>query len=93
MSVGTVDEVLRGNHSEMIRDLGPHALGGGVFHYSVYRGFTRFLGMDGVYGAEFDTPVNWVQAWNAILKPTTFPTQTHQPLTAPLPAPFPARAV
>lgn len=68
MSVDTVEEVLRGNSSEVIRDPGLHALDGGAFHYSVYRGLTRFLGMDGVYGAEFDTPVNWVQAWNTILK-------------------------
>ncbi|KAJ5153544.1 uncharacterized protein N7482_010022 [Penicillium canariense] len=38
-----------------------------VFHYSIYRALTRFLGMDGNFTAPWDTSVNFVDAWSDIL--------------------------
>ncbi|KAI9736784.1 MAG: hypothetical protein M1834_000988 [Cirrosporium novae-zelandiae] len=51
----------------VIRDEGKQALDAAAFHYSVYRAMTRFLGMDGIYAAEYDTSVNWVDGWNDLL--------------------------
>lgn len=56
-----------GTNGEYIRDLDHSALDGGAFHYTVYRALTRFLGMDGVYAAEGDPPVDFVETWNALL--------------------------
>jgi len=44
------------------------ALDAAAFHYSVYRSLTRFLGIDGVYAAELDTPINWVDGWENIME-------------------------
>ncbi|KAI9790086.1 MAG: hypothetical protein M1816_005556 [Peltula sp. TS41687] len=57
--------------SVVIRDGEKSALDGVAFHYSVYRALTRFLGLeriDGVFAAELDTPINWVDGWNTILR-------------------------
>ncbi|KAJ6018178.1 hypothetical protein N7451_001557 [Penicillium sp. IBT 35674x] len=51
-----------------LRELGKEAIDGAAFHYSTYRALTRFLGMDGSLSAGFDTPVNWVEAWNWTLQ-------------------------
>jgi alpha-1,3-glucan synthase len=53
--------------SYFIRDPGFQALDGAAFHYSIYRSLTRFLGMDGNLAAGYDTPINWVDAWNTIV--------------------------
>jgi alpha-1,3-glucan synthase len=55
------------NSSLFIRDIGQNALDAAAFHYSVYRSMTRFLGMDGELTAAYDTPVDWVDAWNEML--------------------------
>ncbi|KAL0256772.1 Cell wall alpha-1,3-glucan synthase ags1 [Diplodia seriata] len=39
-----------------------------AFHYSVYRSLLRYLGVDGIYEAERDIPVDWVDAWNEMVK-------------------------
>lgn len=57
-----------GTNRDYIRDLDHSALDGGAFHYTVYRALTRFLGMDGVFEAEGDPPVNFVETWNALLQ-------------------------
>ncbi|KAK3385701.1 hypothetical protein B0H63DRAFT_501483 [Podospora didyma] len=49
-----------------------HALDSACFHYSAYRALTRFLGIDGVYGAEMDTRVNWAEGWEDMLQTTDF---------------------
>jgi alpha-1,3-glucan synthase len=51
-----------------IRDWEHSALDGAAFHYSIYRGLTRFLGMDGIYSAEGDPPVDFVETWNTLLR-------------------------
>ena len=38
-----------------------------AFHYTVYRTFTRFLGMDGNLEAGYDAPLNFVDMWNTFL--------------------------
>ncbi|GFZ48862.1 hypothetical protein JCM24511_06611 [Saitozyma sp. JCM 24511] len=43
------------------------ALDSACFHYSAYRALTRFLGIDGVYGAEMDTRTNWAEGWQDML--------------------------
>ncbi|KAJ5493285.1 Cell wall alpha-1-3-glucan synthase ags1 [Penicillium diatomitis] len=50
-----------------LREQGKEAIDGAAFHYSTYRGLTRFLGMDGQLKAGFDVPVNWVQAWQEMV--------------------------
>lgn len=50
-----------------LREPDGHAFDAAVFHYSIYRALTRFLGMDGNYTAPWDTSVNFVDAWNDIL--------------------------
>lgn len=48
------------------------ALDSACFHYSAYRALTRFLGIDGVYGAELDTRTNWAEGWQDMLLTTDF---------------------
>ncbi|KAK4155658.1 family 5 putative glycoside hydrolase family 13/Glycosyltransferase [Chaetomidium leptoderma] len=48
------------------------ALDSACFHYSAYRSLTRFLAVDGVYGAEMDTRINWAEAWQDMLLTTDF---------------------
>ncbi|KAE8394957.1 hypothetical protein BDV23DRAFT_178946 [Aspergillus alliaceus] len=50
-----------------IREVGRAAIDAAAFHYSIYRGLTRFLGMDGQLDAGFDVPVDSVEAWNQII--------------------------
>ncbi|OJJ32183.1 hypothetical protein ASPWEDRAFT_118157 [Aspergillus wentii DTO 134E9] len=50
-----------------LREEGHGALDSAAFHYSIYRSLTRFLGMDGNLAAGYDTPVDWVDAWNLMM--------------------------
>ncbi|TFK29967.1 alpha-1,3-glucan synthase [Coprinopsis marcescibilis] len=56
----------RRNDSYFLRDEPFHSLDSVAFHYSVYRAFTRFLGMDGNLQVGFDTGTNLVDAWNTM---------------------------
>ncbi|KAK5662545.1 hypothetical protein OQA88_8457 [Cercophora sp. LCS_1] len=49
-----------------------HALDSACFHYSAYRALTRFLGIDGVYGANMDTRINWAEGWQDMLGTNDF---------------------
>ncbi|RDW75231.1 glycosyltransferase family 5 protein [Coleophoma cylindrospora] len=51
-----------------MRDYGTAALDSAAFHYSIYRGLTVFLGMDGEIGAVGDTDYNMVNAWHQIVE-------------------------
>ncbi|KAG8533939.1 uncharacterized protein KY384_001680 [Bacidia gigantensis] len=51
-----------------IRDLGQSAFDGAAFHYTVYRFFTRFLGLDGTFGAEGDPPTDLEAFWSTIIQ-------------------------
>lgn len=62
-----VHTVTESNSSLFIRDAGKNALDSAAFHYSIYRSLTRFLGMDGYLSASYDTPIDWVDAWNEML--------------------------
>ena len=70
MSLQTLEQAMAATNNTddelYIRTANRSALDGAFFHYSVYRGLTRFLGIDGVYAAELDTPINWVDAWEMI---------------------------
>lgn len=48
------------------------ALDSACFHYSAYRALTRFLGIDGEYGAEMDTRISWAEGWQDMLMTTDF---------------------
>ena len=48
------------------------ALDSACFHYSAYRALTRFLGIDGVYGAEMDTRINWAESWQDMVLTNDF---------------------
>ncbi|KAJ5639927.1 uncharacterized protein N7484_007789 [Penicillium longicatenatum] len=50
-----------------LRESEGHAMDDAVFHYSIYRALTRFLGLDGNYTAPGDTSIDFVDAWNDIL--------------------------
>ena len=50
-----------------IREPDYSALDSAAFHYTIYRSLTRFLGMDGNLASGYDTPVNWISAWNEML--------------------------
>ncbi|KAJ5999260.1 hypothetical protein N7451_007070 [Penicillium sp. IBT 35674x] len=55
------------NGQYFIREPEGHAVDGAVFHYSIYRALTRFLGLDGNYTAPGDISIGFVDAWNDIL--------------------------
>ncbi len=55
------------NSSLFIRPEGQNALDSAAFHYSIYRSLTRFLGMDGNLESGYDTPIDFVDAWNQML--------------------------
>ncbi|CAG8323048.1 unnamed protein product [Penicillium salamii] len=50
-----------------LREPEKHGADAAVFHYSIYRALTRFLGMDGNFTAPDDLSVNFVDAWNDML--------------------------
>ncbi|KAI0341602.1 glycoside hydrolase family 13 and glycosyltransferase family 5 domain-containing protein [Trametopsis cervina] len=50
-----------------LRDLSHNGLDGVAFHYSIYRGLTRFLGMDGNLEVAWDFDVNFVDMFNAMV--------------------------
>ena len=43
-----------------------------AFHYSIYRAFQRFLGMDGNLQVAYDVSVNFVSAWNQMFVENDF---------------------
>jgi alpha-1,3-glucan synthase len=72
MTVENITEVLHFDNKTdgdlFVRDPGQQGLDAAAFHYTVYRGLTRFLGMDGIYAAEGDPPVNFIETWNAMIQ-------------------------
>lgn len=72
MQVENITEVLTFTNETdpkfFIREPEKAAIDAAAFHYTIYRGLTRFLGMDGIYAAEGDPPVNFVETWNTILQ-------------------------
>ncbi|CAG7931725.1 unnamed protein product [Penicillium olsonii] len=57
----------KGDEDMFLRPAERSALDGATFHYTLYRGLSRFLGLDGIYTAEGDPPVNFVQTWNDLV--------------------------
>jgi alpha-1,3-glucan synthase len=55
-----------------LREKGKNALDAAVFHYSIYRSLTSFLGMEGSLAVENDLPINFVDAWNIMLRTNDF---------------------
>lgn len=55
-----------------LRDAPLNALDGVAFHYSIYRGLTRFLGMDGNLDVAYDVNLNFISAWNEMFLTNDF---------------------
>ncbi|KAF4615437.1 hypothetical protein D9613_003090 [Agrocybe pediades] len=55
-----------------LREAPLNALDGVAFHYSVYRAFTRFLGMDGNLQVAYDVDLDFVTAWNQMFVKNDF---------------------
>ena len=55
-----------------LRDAPYNGLDAIAFHYSVYRAFQRFLGMDGNLQVAYDVSVNFVSAWNQMFVENDF---------------------
>lgn len=63
MAVPNATEAMTSNDTGYIRAAGHQGLDAGAFHYSVYRGLMRFLGLDGDLLAANDAPVNFQDQW------------------------------
>ncbi|KAF1984700.1 glycosyltransferase family 5 protein [Aulographum hederae CBS 113979] len=70
MSAKTLDQAFDANNESnpQLYINNVSALDSAAFHYSVYRSLCRFLGIDGVYAAEMDTRINWVDGWTDMLQ-------------------------
>ena len=55
-----------------LRGANQNGLDAVAFHYSVYRSFQRFLGLDGNLQVGYDLPVNFVDAWNTLFSENDF---------------------
>lgn len=55
-----------------LRDAPYNGLDAVAFHYSIYRSFQRFLGMDGNLQVAYDVSVNFVSAWNQMFVENDF---------------------
>jgi alpha-1,3-glucan synthase len=58
---------LTSNDSQyFLRPTGNNGLDAVAFHYSIYRAFQRFLGLDGNLQVGYDLQVNFVDAWYSL---------------------------
>ncbi|KAJ5351246.1 hypothetical protein N7452_000220 [Penicillium brevicompactum] len=64
----TTNETDKSDGDIFLRPAERSALDGAAFHYTLYRGLSRFLGLDGIYTAEGDPPVNFVDTWNGLVE-------------------------
>jgi len=55
-----------------LRDAPYNGLDSIAFHYSIYRAFQRFLGMDGNLQVAYDISANFVSAWNEMFVDNDF---------------------
>ena len=55
-----------------LRNASVNGLDSVAFHYSIYRSFQRFLGLDGNLQVGYDVPVNFVDAWNTLFVENDF---------------------
>jgi alpha-1,3-glucan synthase len=55
-----------------LRDAPLNGLDAVAFHYSIYRAFERFLGMDGNLQVAYDIDVNFITAWNEMFVDNDF---------------------
>lgn len=64
--LATIYNITPSDDQYFLRDYGNNGLDGAAFHYSIYRGFERFLGLDGNLEVADDVDVNFIDAWNEI---------------------------
>ena len=55
-----------------LRNASNNGLDAVAFHYSINRGFQRFLGLDGNLQVGYDLSVNFVEAWNQLFVQNDF---------------------
>ena len=58
--------VTANDNQYFLRNASNNGLDAVAFHYSVYRGFQRFLGLDGNLQVGYDLSVNFVDTWNTL---------------------------
>lgn len=72
MWLSTSDEAFHltneSSSQSFIRPQNHQAIDAAAFHYSVYRGLTRFLGLDGNLEAGYDIPVDFTDGWHMMLR-------------------------
>ena len=64
--------VTANDNQYFLRGASHNGLDSVAFHYSVYRGLQRFLGLDGNLQVGYDLPVNFVDAWNTLFVQNDF---------------------
>ena len=69
---GTAVNLTTNDDKYFLRKAPLNGLDSVAFHYSVYRSFQRFLGLDGNLQVGYDIPVNFVDAWNTLFVQNDF---------------------
>ena len=70
--LGEAINVTSNDNQFFLRAAGNNGLDAVAFHYSIYRSFQRFLELDGNLQVGYDTPVNFVDAWNTLFVENDF---------------------
>ena len=70
--IGEAANITSNDSQYFLRPAPLNGLDSVAFHYSIYRSFERFLGLDGNLQVGYDTPVNFVDAWNVIFVQNDF---------------------
>ncbi|KAM0746951.1 hypothetical protein T439DRAFT_383591 [Meredithblackwellia eburnea MCA 4105] len=70
--VPVFDNLQSTDPSLFLRNQGNSAIDGEAFHYSIFRTFQRFFGLEGNITAPFDTNLDFVDAWNQMLTTNDF---------------------
>ena len=63
---GVAANITESENQYFLREQGSEGLDGAAFQYSIYRGLTRFLGMDGNLEDAYDVSKDFVTAWDEL---------------------------
>ena len=70
--LGQAANVTSQDNQYFLRSAGNNGLDAVAFHYSVYRIFQRFLGLDGNLEVGYDLPTDFVDGWNSLFVQNDF---------------------
>ena len=70
--MGDAINVTSNDNQFFLRPAGNNGIDAAAFHYSIYRSFQRFLGLDGHLDFGRDLPVSFVEAWNELFVQNDF---------------------